>query len=266
MKEEPDSLRLRELLSYDPATGLLRWKLNAGSRAASGQVAGTRATRGHLVVRVDGHLLLAHRVAWSIHYGVAPAGLLRHGNKNKADNRIENLSIDSKTGLHAHTRSVPVSPENVAEIFDYRDGKLYWKSSLSGKSRIEGREAGGLNADGYVKVEVGGKAIGVHRIVWLMHNGRWPAGEIDHRNGVRNDNRIANLRDVVHETNTQNRRTATSGSRTGLLGVTAQKNGQFRARIRAHGRLQSIGLFDSAEAAHAAYIEAKRKLHVGCTI
>lgn len=266
MKEEPNSTRLRELLSYDPSTGTLRWKFNVGSRANAGQEAGTGTTRGHLVVRVDGHLMLAHRVAWSIYYGVAPAGLLRHGNKNKADNRIENLSIDSKIGLHAHLRSVPVSPENVAGIFDYRDGKLYWKSSLSGKNRIKGREAGGLNADGYVNVEVGGKSIGVHRIVWLMHNGQWPVGEIDHRNGVRNDNRIENLRDVAHDTNTQNRRAATSGSKTGLLGVTMHKNGQFRARIRSNGRLRSIGLFDSAEEAHAAYIAAKRKLHAGCTI
>ena len=266
MKNEPDSLRLREVLSYDPATGLLRWKLNAGSRAASGQIAGTHTTKGHLVVRVDGHLLLAHRVAWSIHYGVAPAGLLRHGNKNKADNRIENLSITSKAELHAHTRSVPVSPVNVAEIFDYRSGKLYWKSSLTGKNRVEGREAGGLNENGYLIVEVGGRAISAHRIVWLMHHGQWPAGEIDHRNGIRHDNRIANLRDVVRETNAQNRRAATTGSRTGLLGVTVHKNGEFRARIRAHGRLHSLGLFDSAEAAHAAYVVAKRKLHAGCTI
>ena len=266
MKNKPDANRLREVLSYEPSTGLLCWKLKAGSRAASGRIAGTPTAKGALVVLVDGHLLIAHRVAWAMHHGAEPAGLLRHVNKNKADNRIENLVIASKTELHAHTRAAKVAPENVAEIFTYNNGKLFWKGSLSGKNRVNGREAGSLNENGYLIVEVGGKAFAAHRIVWLMHHGQWPAGDIDHRNGVRHDNHIANLRDVAHEINTQNRRAANSGSRTGLLGVTVHENGQFRARIRVHGRLKSLGLFDDAEAAHTAYVEAKRKLHVGCTI
>ena len=48
--------------------------------------------------------------------------------------------------------------------------------------------------DGYLKVKVKKKSFFVHRIVWLLNNGHFPNGEIDHINRNRTDNRIENLR------------------------------------------------------------------------
>lgn len=210
--------------------------------------------------------MLAHQIAWVITKGVMPDGRLKHVNGDKTDNRINNLTIATKHELHAHTKARPVDAVDVHSIFEYSGGRLFWRNSLSGKNRVAGKEAGHLNQDGYVVVQVAGKTAAAHRIVWLMHHGSWPVGEIDHRNGVRHDNRVENLRDVGHKTNTENRRNAVAGSQTGLLGVSVIKGRRYRARIRTDGKLVSLGIFDTAEAAHAAYVAAKRKLHAGNTL
>jgi hypothetical protein len=65
--------------------------------------------------------------------------------------------------------------------------------------------------------------------------------------------------------NQQNRKTATTGSKTGLLGVSEGKN-RFQARIHVNGKQKTIGWFKTAQQAHEAYINEKRKVHPGCTI
>jgi hypothetical protein len=98
-----------------------------------------------------------------------------------------------------------------------------------------------------------------------MQTGEWPANHVDHKNGVRNDNRWCNLRDVTRSVNSQNQRHAPAGSKTGLFGVQVDRN-KFRARIIVTGTRHGLGSFESAEEAHQAYIDAKRSLHAGCTL
>lgn len=258
--------RLIDLFAYNPETGELRRKASTGSRARAGDVVGSKAAQGHLVVRVDGRLMFVHQIAWTIANGTHEGGVIVHLNGDKEDNRLKNLALMSKREAHAKTKAEDLSAKNVSEIFEYSDGSLFWRRSLTGKNRIAGNKAGYRNRDGYIMVEVAGKAVAAHRVVWLMHTGRWPDGEIDHINGVRDDNRIENLRDVTHQANTENRRLPVRSSATGALGVTLTKDGRYRARIRSDGRLISLGVFGSAEDAHAAYVEAKRRLHAGNTL
>lgn len=90
---------------------------------------------------------------------------------------------------------------------------------------------------------------------------------IDHINGIPNDNRIVNLRDVDASINRQNQRKAQSRSKSGLLGVCWYKAGsKWQAEISVHGEKHHLGRFNSKEAAHTAYITAKRELHAGYTI
>ena len=95
--------------------------------------------------------------------------------------------------------------------------------------------------------------------------GEWPDGYIDHGNGVRTDNRWANLRAGDRSFNMQNQRRARRDNTTGWLGVSRVKS-RFEAAIQVRGRRFRLGRFDTPEAAHAAYLTAKRKLHEGCTL
>lgn len=136
--------------------------------------------------------------------------------------------------------------------------------------RGSGDIAGGDNGQGHLKIRVEGKKYFAHRLAWLYVHGKWPTQHIDHRDGDRKNNRIANLRDVPPRLNVQNMRRASGRSKTGLLGVTvtAPEYGApaYVATIKADGRRVIVGRFDTAAEAHSAYLDAKRRLHEGCTL
>jgi hypothetical protein len=87
--------RLRECLSYNSRTGVLRWKIRTRN-TVPGAVAGYVDWRGYRYIRIDRQLLLAHRIAWAMRHGDWPAGDLDHINRNKGDNRIANLRQASR--------------------------------------------------------------------------------------------------------------------------------------------------------------------------
>ena len=86
--------RLKELLVYNPDTGLFHWRINYG-RMFSGHVAGYIGTRGYWQIMVHHRLCLAHRLAWLYVYGdYPPRGLeIDHINREKTDNRLSNLRL-----------------------------------------------------------------------------------------------------------------------------------------------------------------------------
>ena len=63
------------------------------------------------------------------------------------------------------------------------------------------RVLGSLNSDGYVKIKMRGQTVLAHRLAWFYVHGVWPEFVIDHRNEVRHDNRIRNLRDIRQRKN-----------------------------------------------------------------
>ena len=82
--------RLKELLHYDPDTGLFTCKMKVRNRAV-GSVVGSSGTRGYLQCNIDGKPYKMHRLAWLYVRGVWPEHQLDHINHNTADNRISNL-------------------------------------------------------------------------------------------------------------------------------------------------------------------------------
>ena len=102
-----------------------------------------------------------------------------------------------------------------------------------------------------------------HRLAWLYVHGVWPPHEVDHINGDRSDNRIANLRLATRQQNSENRHGAQSNSKTGLVGVSWHKRaGKWQAHIRVKGRTRYLGLFESTQDACMAYLQAKQTMGV----
>ena len=157
---------------------------------------------------------------------------------------------------------------NVKELFDYdrTTGNLLWKVSRSRTAKV-GHVAGSSNGNGYMAIKVSGILYFAHRLVWLWHYGEFPDGQIDHINGIRNDNRIENLRDVTASVNQQNQRNARSNNKIGLLGVSYYKrDNNYVAQIQIDGKKKNLGNFHCPYEAHEAYLHAKRLIHAGCTI
>lgn len=87
----------------------------------------------------------------------------------------------------------------------------------------------------------------LHRLAWLYVNGDWPSGEIDHRDGVKTNNRIDNLRDVSTKINNENTRVAQANNVSKLLGASLnKKEGKYQARISVNGKRRSVGYFKTA--------------------
>lgn len=146
-------------------------------------------------------------------------------------------------------------------------GELSWKKKPAVRIPA-GAVAGNVQRNGYRYVMFKGESIRAHRLAWLIVHGEWPSGDIDHINGVRDDNRLENLRSVARNVNAQNERKArVTNKSTGILGAYRVGNtGRFRAIIHVGGAPKNLGRFDTAEAAHEAYVQAKRQFHEGCTL
>ena len=122
-----------------------------------------------------------------------------------------------------------------------------------------GAVAGDIGCNGYWRVHFNGKRHYAHRIIWLFATGKWPTNSIDHIDGNPLNNSISNLRDVPHAINMQNRRHATKGSNSGMLGA-YPRGGKWQAKIKLAGERQYLGTFSTPELANAAYLHAKQKL------
>lgn len=141
--------------------------------------------------------------------------------------------------------------------YEPESGKLFWKKRTGHRIKV-GDEAGGIR-NGYRQINFMGKRYPCHRIVWLLAYGSWPKNFIDHIDGDRLNNRLPNLRDVTLKENNQNKTKASCISKTGLLGASRGGRG-FVGRIFRDGVKIHLGVFDTANEAHQAYLEAKRAL------
>lgn len=133
---------------------------------------------------------------------------------------------------------------------------------------ISGVVSGGSHSrlkDGYVLVTVGEpgwkKEMTAHRIAWFLHYGKWPV-ELDHKNLIRDDNRLENLREASRSQNACNTVRRHQGARvkSKYKGVYHDR-GRWQAKIKHAGKDMYLGVFRSEEEAHAAYAEAAVRLH-----
>lgn len=142
-----------------------------------------------------------------------------------------------------------IPQEEVRRLFDYRDGHLYWRVKVWTNVK-PGDRAGSLKKSGYRSVYIGGQPYMEHRLVYQWHHqGRVP-DYIDHINGVRDDNRIENLRASTPKLNQGNRKASAGASQ--YKGV-RWNFGTWRAAITINQREESLGTYPTQEEAAAAY-------------
>lgn len=152
----------------------------------------------------------------------------------------------------------------IEEYFSYDPitGIVRWKKMASSRA-MPGNEAGSLS-HGYRVVRLRGKSYPCHRIGFYLHYGRWPEGFLDHKNGIRHDNRIENLRECEQFENMQNlsARASSVNKTSRFTGVTwNKKDKRFKAQIKVRGKKIFLGNFLDEESAHSAYLKAKERLH-----
>lgn len=115
---------------------------------------------------------------------------------------------------------------------------------------------------GYIRLRVKRKLYLAHRLAWWFVYGKMPDHNIDHINGVRDDNRICNLRLDTDKQNQQNITTLSKNNKSGFAGVSWSKRmNKWRADIYIEGKSIYLGNYDTPEEASAAYLCAKKKHH-----
>lgn len=140
--------------------------------------------------------------------------------------------------------------------YDPETGAFAWRG---GRGRAY-RKIGTRHPLGYLRICVDGRDYLAHRLAWLYVHGEWPADQIDHRNGRRQDNRIANLRLASNPENHQNRKLQRN-NRSGHPGVREVAPGRWIAAIKTRGARRHLGTFGTFEEARDARIAAKTQDH-----
>lgn len=151
---------------------------------------------------------------------------------------------------------------NIAEIKESLSycadtGIAKWMVKRTGKAK-EGSSAGYLRRDGYLEVKINNVSFLLHRVIWALHYGVWHKGEIDHIDGNKTNNRIANLRAA---TKSENQRNAglRFDNKSGCPGVCWYKQtGKWVANITLGNKRKHLGFFDKLEDAIAARKQADK--------
>lgn len=166
----------------------------------------------------------------------------------------------------AKRRKLPTQDELKAALdYEPATGILRWRERPDCRpewnTRYAGKIAGHLRAhDGYVGIMLDGVLYMAHRLAWVWVYGSIPEGlDVDHRRGRKN--RLLNLRLANSAQNNANSSARSTESR--LKGAYRYcKAGAWRGQITVHGKPIHLGVFDTAEGAHAAYMQAAKK-HFG---
>jgi hypothetical protein len=171
---------LNDVFYYDPQAGDLKWKKTFNKYMRIGKIAGTKSKNG-VMVGLMGKIIPARRIVWAMHNGEWPDGNVKHIDKNRHNNRIENLSVGSgrkSTGSQKQHRTlysthtlIPV--ENVFEYF-YLDSKNCprWKKKAGPRAAVDtlaGKKFGEETYVGFMKL-----LIPAQKIVYVLLNGNWP--------------------------------------------------------------------------------------------
>ena len=102
---------LKEILHYAPDTGEFTWLIKTGPRSVIGSIAGSLDAYGYRCIKLHGKNYKSHRLVWLYHTGEMPISELDHRNQKKADNRIENLRVATRS---ENVQNTPTRVDNTS--------------------------------------------------------------------------------------------------------------------------------------------------------
>jgi len=104
--------RLKEVLNYEPSTGIFIWKVQLSSRGIIGSEVTTKHLEGYTTIQIDGKQYLAHRLAWFYVHGYFP-DFIDHINHVRDDNRLVNLREVTRT---ENQQNLSIRCDNVSGV------------------------------------------------------------------------------------------------------------------------------------------------------
>lgn len=128
--------RLLEVLIYDPATGLFRWKIKTSKRTIVGNVTGQTPKEGYLRIRIDGELFTAHRLAVFYMTGAWPETLVDHRDRDRTNNRWDNIRNASYSENAANQALSPRNTSGFKGVSWNADGRRWQAHIMVNKKSI----------------------------------------------------------------------------------------------------------------------------------
>ena len=152
-----------------------------------------------------------------------------------------------------------ITQEQVKKLFTYSHGDLIRLITVS--NAVKGSIVGSRSTSGHLNVRAHRREYRVHQLVFLYHHGYIPK-EIDHINGIRDDNRIENLRECTRSQNQYNsiKRKNTTSKYKGVHWNSARR--MWMGQLGLNKKQIYLGLFDDEETA-AQVVQIARIKHHG---
>lgn len=145
--------------------------------------------------------------------------------------------------------------ERIESLFSYCPHSGQFTRRVARGNAPVGAVAGTLTSHGYIQISIDGKVYYAHRLAWFLHHNEWVM--IDHRDGARTNNAIANLRPATYTQNAHNKKSVTGRLKGTYLN---RRINRWVAEIKPNGVKLYLGSFKTEEEAHRAYMLKAREL------
>lgn len=135
-KNDLTAQRVRELMQYDPETGVFKWLVKPNRNIRVGEVVGTSRGSGQcLQTKIDGYFYRLHRLAWLYVYGSWPEADIDHIDGNPANNALANLR-DVSRSVNLQNRRKAMGHNKSAGILGVSKKRNKWRARI----KVNGRQ------------------------------------------------------------------------------------------------------------------------------